>query len=73
MIRAQLKEGRIREVHQYVEGGGGYFFFDGTDEQLLEDLSLWDPYVLFEVHKTVPIEKASEIALNALKKRARKA
>lgn len=73
MIKAQLQVGRLREAHAYIEGGAGYFFFDGTEEQLVEDLSLWDPFVLFEIHRTIPLQKSSELGLVAVKKRAGKA
>lgn len=73
MIRAQLQAGRLKEAHAYVEGNAGYFIYDGTDEQLAEDLALWTPYVRFEVHRTLPLQKSSELVLSALKKRAGKA
>lgn len=73
MIRAQLQAGRLKEAHAYLEGNAGYFTYDGTDEQLAEDLALWAPYVNFEVHRTLPLQKSSELALSALKKRAGKA
>ena len=73
MIRAQLQAGRLRDVHAYLEGDAGYFFYEGSNEQLAEDLALWSPYVNFEVHETLPIQKSTELALSAYKKRAGKA
>ena len=74
LLRAQLKSGRLREVHAFAEGGAGYFITgDVTDEQVFEDLSVWSPYVTFELHRTIPYPKASEIVLKALKARAGKA
>ena len=73
-LRAQLKSGRIREVHAFAEGDAGYFITgDVTDEQVFEDLSVWSPYVTFELHRTIPFPKASEIVLKALKARAGRA
>ncbi|HXW95761.1 MAG TPA: hypothetical protein VEJ19_08645 [Nitrososphaerales archaeon] len=73
MIKAQLQMGRIKEAQTYVEGGGGYFVYDGTEEQIHEDVSLWDPYVIFEIHRTIPLQRAAELELAAFKKRAGKA
>ena len=73
MIKAQLQIGRLKEAHSFLEGGGGYFTYEGTEEQLYEDIALWDPYVLFEVHRTLPLQRAAELGLAALKKRAGKA
>jgi len=54
--------------------GAGYFITgDVTDEQVFEDLSVWSPYVTFELHRTIPFPKASEIVLKALKARAGRA
>ncbi len=74
LLRSQLKSGRIREVHAFLEGGAGYFVTgDVTEEQAFEELSIWAPFVSFELHQTIPFPKASEIALKVLRKRAGKA
>ncbi len=74
LLRSQLKSGRLREVHAFLEGGAGYFITgDVTEEQAFEDLSIWAPFVSFELHQTIPFPKASEIVLKALSKRAGKA
>jgi len=74
LLRGQLKSGRLREVHAFLEGGAGYFITgDVTEEQAFEDLAVWAPYVSFELHRTIPFPKASEIVLRALGKRAGKA
>ena len=73
MIKAQLQMGRLKEAQTFLEGGAGYFTYEGTEEQLHEDISLWEPYVLFEVHRTLPLQRAAELELTALKKRAGKA
>ena len=74
LLRAQMKSGRLREVHAFAEGGAGYFMTgDVSDEQIFEDLALWSPYVTFELHRTIPFPKANEIVLRALRQRAGKA
>ena len=74
LFRAQLKSGRLREVHAFAEGGAGYFISgDVTEEEVFEELALWSPFVTFELHQTIPFPKASEITLKALRKRAGKA
>ena len=74
LLRAQMKSGRIREVHAFAEGGAGYFITgDVTDEEVFEDLAAWSPYVTFELHRTIPFPKASEIVLKALRARAGRA
>ncbi len=74
LLRAQLKSGRLREVHAFLEGGAGYFLTaDNTDEEIFQDLAVWAPYVTFELHRTVPFPKASEITLKALRQRAGRA
>ena len=74
LLRAQLKSGRLREVHAFAEGGRGYFISgDVTGEEIFEELALWSPFVTFEVHETIPFPKASEIVLKALRKRAGRA
>ena len=74
LIRAQLKSGRVREVHAFAEGGAGYFITgDVSDEEIYEELSRWSPYVTFELHRTIPFPKASEIPLKALRQQAGKA
>ena len=72
MIKAQLQMGRIKEAHAFLDGGAGYFLYEGTEEQLSEDISLWDPYVLFEIHRTLSLQRSAELTLAAYKKRAGK-
>ena len=73
MVKAQLQVGRLKEAHAFLGGGEGYFIYEGTEEQLYEDIALWDPFVLFEVQRTIPLQRAAELGLMALKKRAGKA
>src|SRR5438093_6333579 len=74
LLRGQLKSGRLREVHPFLEGGAGYFITgDVTEEQAFEDLAVWAAYVSFELHLTIPFPKASEIVLKAHRNPAGKA
>jgi|SRR2546428_12230046 len=74
LLRAQLKSGRLREVHVFAEGGAGYFISgDVSAEEALEELALWSPFVSFEIHETIPFPKAGEIILKSLRKRSGKA
>mgnify|MGYP001582113515 CR=1 FL=1 len=41
--------------------------------EALRNVSLWSPYITFELHRTIPFPKASEIVLTALKARAGRA
>src|SRR3989442_13981058 len=64
LLRSQLKSGRLREVHAFLEGGAGYFITgDVTAEQAFEDLPIRAPFVSFELHRTSPFAKSCEIAL----------
>ncbi len=71
LVKAQLKAGIIKEVHAFVEGNQGYFITgDVSDETQFEALAMWSPYVTFELHRTIPFPRASELFTSALKKRA---
>jgi hypothetical protein len=71
LMRHQLSEGSLREVHAFLRGDQGYAISkDVTEEKLYAELQAWWPYVIFEVHQTVPFPKAIEIGLEVLKARA---
>jgi len=71
LMRHQLSEGSLREVHAFVGGDKGYAISkDVSAEKLYAELQAWFPYVTFEVHQTVPFPKAIEIGLEVLKARA---
>lgn len=71
LIKAQLKSGALKEGHGFLEGGAGYFVTaDMPDEQVHELLSMWSPYVTFELHRTIPFPKFNEIELSAFQKRS---
>jgi hypothetical protein len=71
LVKSQMQSGVVKEVHAFLEGTRGYFFSgDVPEETLFEALSMWTPYVTFELHRTIPFPKASELILSASKKRA---
>lgn len=73
LVRHQLTDGCMREVHSFLEGGRGYAITkeNATEEDVYKDLVSWSPYVQFEVHRTVPFPKAIEVVLETQKQKAR--
>jgi hypothetical protein len=74
-FHAQLKEGvesgDLKEVYTFLEGGSGYFVSgDITEEKLHQRLVAWNPYVIFEVHRTVPTLKSLEMSIGVSRERA---
>src|SRR5256712_11870923 len=73
LLRGQLKSGRLREVHAFLEGGAGYFITgDVTEEQAFEELAGWGPHVSVALPRPLPVPNAVQIVLRALSKWARK-
>jgi hypothetical protein len=71
LMRQQLSQGSLKEVHAFLDGDKGYAISkDVSEEKLYAELQSWQPYVLFEVHQTVPFPKAIEIGLEVQKARA---
>jgi len=72
LMRHQLADGSLKEVHAYLEGDKGYAITKetATEEKVYADLQAWQPWVLFEVHRTVPFPKGIEISLEVVKARA---
>lgn len=73
LMRHQLTDGSLREVHAFLRGDEGYAISKetATEEQVYTDLQAWQPFVLFEVHRTVPFPKGIELTLEVQKARAR--
>jgi len=70
-MRHQLSEGTLKEVHAFLRGDEGYAISkDVSEEKLYADLQAWQPWVLFEVHQTIPFPKGIEINLEVAKARA---
>ncbi|MGA7922369.1 MAG: hypothetical protein WCA77_00110 [Thermoplasmata archaeon] len=71
LVKSQLQSGALKEVHEFVEGGRGYFFTgDHPAEKIYEVLAAWSPWVTFEVHETVKFPKPLEVAVAVWKQRA---
>jgi hypothetical protein len=71
LIKNQLQAGQLKEVHAFLEGNRGYFVTgDVAYEQTYEALSMWSPYVTFELHRTIPFPRAIDLFVTATKKRA---
>jgi hypothetical protein len=71
-MKGFLKSGILKEIHSYVEGGGGYGISgDVSKEQLNKSLNSWFPFVTFEVYETIPATRVLEIAIENLENRVR--
>src|SRR2546428_12448008 len=67
LLRGQLKSGRLREVHAFLEGGAGYFITgDVTEEQAFEELAGWAPSRACGTDRHRPFAQAREIRPRAL-------
>jgi len=67
-LKMQIQSGDLKEVHEFVDANGGYIISgDISPERLHQNLTAWFPWVTFEVHQTIPTEKAIQNALNAAK------
>jgi hypothetical protein len=73
MVRHDLTDGPMKEIHGFLEGGRGYAITkeNATEEQVYAAIAAWQPYVEFEVHRTVPFPKGVEVILDVQKQRAR--
>jgi hypothetical protein len=70
LVKAQLQSGALKEVHEFLEGGRGYFLTgDNPPEKVFEVLASWSPWVTFEIHETVKMPRPLEIALAIAKQR----
>ena len=71
LMQAQLQSGALKEVHEFLEGGRGYFLTgDHPPEKILETLAAWSPWVTFEIHQTVKFPRPIEILIGIWKQRA---
>ena len=71
MIKRDLESGVVKEAYTFLEGEKGYFLTgDVTEEKLHESLLQWSPYVAFELHRTIPLVKSIENAVNISRARA---
>lgn len=71
LIKSQIQSGVLKEVHEFLEGGRGYFITgDHPTEKIYEALAAWSPFVTFELHETVKFPKPLEVAVAIWKQRA---
>ena len=70
-LKMQMDSGDLKEVHEFIDANAGYFISgDISPERLHQNLAAWFPYVTFEVHQTIPVQKAIQNSLAAAKMRA---
>lgn len=70
-MKAQLQSGALKEVHEFIQGGAGYFITgDVSPEKALELTSSWEPWVTFELHQTVKFPRPIEMQIELWKARA---
>ena len=70
-LKMQMESGDFKEVNEFVDADAGYFISgDISPERLHQNLTAWFPWVTFEVHQSIPTQKAVQNALTAAKMRA---
>jgi hypothetical protein len=71
LMRHNLTDGSLREVHGFLEGSRGYAITKetATEEEVYKELQAWQPWVEFEVHRTVPFPRAIELTIEVQKQR----
>lgn len=70
-MKGQLQSGALKEVHEFIQGGSGYFITgDLSPEKALELTTSWSPWVTFELHQTVKFPRPIEIQIEVWKARA---
>ncbi|MGI0055629.1 MAG: hypothetical protein ACREBZ_07985 [Thermoplasmata archaeon] len=63
-MNSQLQSGVLKEVHEFMQGGAGYFITgDLTPEKALELATSWSPWVSFEIHQTVKFPRPIEMQI----------
>ncbi len=69
MMKNHLNSGIMKESHTFLKGDAGYVITgDISDENLIDMINVYYPFVTFEVHKTLPTIKTIESAINAAKR-----
>lgn len=70
-MKGQIASGLLKEIHEFLGGGAGYLITgDHPKEKVAATLAAWAPFVLFELHETIPVTKSLELALAEAKQRA---
>jgi len=70
-IKRDLESGEVKDSQSFLEGNAGYFISgDITEERLHQIVLRYAPYVTFEIHKTIPVQKTIENLVAIAKERA---
>ena len=68
-IKEMLSSGILKEANVFVEGTGGWIVTgDVPEEKIHEHLTKFAPFVYFELHRTIPLEKSLEMSIQNLTK-----
>ena len=60
-IDGLMKKGEIEAFGAFPDGTSGYGIGKGETTDLLRDVSMFQPYIICEVHEIIPYEKQKEI------------
>ena len=66
-IDALMQKGEIEEFGVFPDGTSGYAIGKGETVDTYRDVSMFQPYILSEVHEIIPYEKQKEIIRAILK------
>jgi hypothetical protein len=53
-----IKKGTIKEFGFFMDGNSGYVIIEGDSVDVLQKVSMFNPYIKCEVHEIIPYEKA---------------
>ena len=56
-----MRQGLVKELGYFADGRSGYAIGEGDAADAFRAVSMFMPYVEFEVHETISYEKAKEI------------
>jgi hypothetical protein len=69
-LLAKFQPSQSATIHQWVtrcDGGGGFSVVETDNaEDLLHDLSIWSPYIDFQVYPVVDVMEASAVQRKAI-------
>jgi hypothetical protein len=66
-IDGLMKKGEIEEFGVFPDGYSGYAIGKGETADLYRNVSMFQPYIVSEVHEIIPYEKHKEIIRAVLK------
>ena len=64
-----IKKGEVKEFGYFPDGTSGYAIGEGEATDAFRNVSMFQPYILGEVHGIIPYEKGKEITIALLKAR----